>query len=273
MNCPIIKLNNGVEIPQVGLGVFRSEPGQETAKAVTYALEAGYRHIDTATAYDNEADVAKGITDSGVKRGDIFITTKMPTSEIEAGNFLESAKRSLELLETDYIDLYLIHWPVPGYLGAYEVMQKLYEDKKLRAIGVSNFEPRHLDALESRGFVTPAVNQIELHPGFQQRTLKPYTEGKGITVEAWSPLGGRDFLMINDPAILEIAGKHGKTGAQTVIRWHMQCGNIVIPKSVKRERIIENFDVFGFELDSDDMAKLAALDTGKRSYWDPNRYE
>ena len=273
MNYPMIKLNNGVEIPQIGLGVFRSEPGPETANAVTYALEAGYRHIDTAAAYRNEQDVAQGIKASSVKREDIFITSKLQTQEIEAKNALEATKRSFERLETDYIDLFLIHWPCPNFVEAYEVLQKFYEEKKFRAIGVSNFEPHHLKALEDRGLMTPAVNQIELHPKFQQKIVKPCSEEKGIFVEAWSPLGGADFVMVNEPVIVEIGKKYGKTGAQVIIRWHIQYGNIVIPKSVKQERIIENGNVFDFQLDADDMAAIAALDTNTRSYWDPNRWE
>ena len=153
------------------------------------------------------------------------------------------------------------------------MLQQFYEEKKFRAIGVSNFERHHLEALEAKGYVTPAVNQIELHPSFQQKIMKPYSESKGIHVEAWSPLGGRDFLLIGNPVILEIAEKHGKSGAQIIIRWHLQIGNIVIPKSVKKERIIENGDVFNFALDADDMARIAAMDTDSRSYWDPYRWE
>ncbi|MCL2055674.1 MAG: aldo/keto reductase [Oscillospiraceae bacterium] len=269
----MLTLNNGVEIPQLGLGVFRSEPGAETAYAVSCALEAGYRHIDTAAAYRNEKDVAQGIKDSDVPRSEIFITSKLSTEDIRAGNAQEGAKRSLGNLQTDYIDLYLIHWPCPGYAKAYETLQRLYEEKKFRAVGVSNFEVKHLDDLEARGFVTPAVNQIELHPTFRQKTVKPYSEGKGILIEAWSPLGGRDFLLVDHPVIAGIAQKHGKTGAQILIRWHIEDGNIVIPKSVKKDRIKENADVFGFALDAEDMAKIAAMDTGRRSYWDPNRWE
>jgi len=271
--CKNIVLNNGVEIPQFGLGVFRSEPGEETAKAVQIALEGGYRHIDTATAYRNEVDVATGVKASGVKREDIFITTKLVNAMIEAGQAKEGIAQSLASLETDYIDLYLIHWPVPGYLKAWEEIIRAYEDKKLRAIGVSNFQFRHLEALEKAGLMVPAVNQVELHPVFQQVEMKAYCEERGIFIEAWSPIGGRDHLCINHPAILAIAEKHGKAGAQVILRWHIQTGNIVIPKSIKKERILQNADIFDFELDASDMAALRAIDTGKRLYWSPDRYE
>ena len=269
----LVKLNNGMEIPQIGLGVFRSQPGVETSYAVSCALEAGYRHIDTAAMYGNEKDVAQGIKDSGISRGEVFITSKLSIDDIIAHSSMEGAKKSFNKLESDYIDLFLIHWPCPGFIEAYESLQRFYEDKKFRAIGVSNFEIHHLEALESRGYMTPAVNQIELHPSFQQKRIKPYCEEKGIFIQAWSPLGGRDFLLIDSPVIQEIAGKHGKTGAQVIIRWHLQIGNIVIPKSVKKERIIENGDVFNFALDSGDMDKIAAMDSGKRSYWDPCRWD
>lgn len=272
LNCPNLTFNNGVKIPIFGLGVFRSEPGQSTADAVQWALEAGYRHIDTAAAYRNEADVATGIKRSGVKREDIFITTKLATDEIEKKNALAAFEATLKKLDTDYVDLYLLHWPVENYVDAWEVLMKLYEEKRIRAIGVSNFQLRHLQTLERLGLTTPAANQIELHPSFQQKEVKPYCDEKGIIVEAWSPLGGQDHLLVNVPEIVEIGNKHGKTGAQVLIRWQIEKGNVVIPKSVKQNRIIENADVFDFALDAEDMAAIAALDTNQRSYWDPDRF-
>lgn len=272
LNCPDIKLNNGVTIPAFGLGVFRAEPGQSTADAVAWALEAGYRHIDTAAAYKNEQDVAEGIAKSGVKREDIFITTKLSTQDIEAKNAVEGFETTLKKLKTDYIDLYLLHWPVPNYVEAWEALMKFYEEKRIRAIGVSNFQLRHLQQLESLGLTKPAANQIELHPGFQQREVKPYCEERGIVIEAWSPLGGQGNLFINEPVLVEMGKKYGKTAAQVIIRWHLQIGNVVIPKSVKKERIIENADVFNFEIDAEDMAKIAAMDTNQRIYWDPDRF-
>ena len=273
LNYKMIRLNNGVEIPQFGLGVFRSEPGAETSKAVEWALEAGYRHIDTAAAYRNETDVAAGIAASGVKREDIFITSKLSTRDIEAGNAYEGTLASLEKLNTDYLDLYLLHWPITNYAAAWEVLMRFYEEKKIRAIGVSNFQTQHLQSLEEKGLLLPTANQIELHPGFQQKDLKAYCEARNITIEAWSPLGGQDHLFINNPVIEGIGNKYGKTGAQVIIRWHLQYGNIVIPKSVKQNRIIENSQVFDFELSAEDMAGIATLDTNQRTYWDPERWD
>lgn len=267
-----LTFNNGVEIPQFGLGVFRSEVGEETTNAVEWALEAGYRHIDTATAYRNEADVAEGIRRSGVKREDIFITTKCSTRDIEAKTGRECFERSLDLLKTDYVDLYLLHWPVPNYVDAYEVLIRLYEEKRIRAIGVSNFQVHHLQTLEGLGLMTPAANQIELHPAFQNREVKTYGESKGILTEAWSPLGGSEHLLLDNPVLVGIAQKYNKTAAQVIIRWQMQIGNIVIPKSVHKDRIIQNAQVFDFELSCEDMAAIAALDTNKRAYWDPERF-
>ena len=269
----MITLNNGVEIPQFGLGVFRSEVGTETSDAVRWALEAGYRHIDTAMMYRNEADVARGIRESGVPRNEIFITSKLAVQSIADRKFEEGVESSLAALKTDYIDLYLLHWPVTNFADAWRTLMKYYEQGALRAIGVSNFQVRHLQKLEAEGLALPAVNQIELHPSFQQRELKPYCEERNIRIEAWSPLGGRDFLLIDRPEIQKIAKKHGKTGAQVIIRWHLDTGNIVIPKSVKKNRIVENAQVFDFHLDAEDLATIAAMDTNQRSYWSPDRWD
>lgn len=269
----MIKLNNGVEIPEFGLGVFRSELGTETSNAVRWALEAGYRHIDTAMMYRNEADVARGIRESGVPREDIFITSKLAVQSIADRKFEEGVESSLASLDTDYIDLYLLHWPVTNFADAWRTLMKYYEKGALRAIGVSNFQIRHLQKLEAEGLTLPAVNQIELHPSFQERELKAYCEERGIRIEAWSPLGGADFLLIDRPEIRKIAEKHGKTGAQVLIRWHLDMGNIVIPKSVKQHRIVENAQVFDFHLDAEDLAEIAAMDTNKRSYWSPDRWD
>ncbi len=269
----MITLNNGVEIPQFGLGVFRSEVGTETSDAVRWALEAGYRHIDTAMMYRNEADVARGIRESGVPRDEIFITSKLAVQSIADRKFEEGVESSLAALKTDYIDLYLLHWPVTNFADAWRTLMKYYEQGALRAIGVSNFQVRHLQKLETEGLALPAVNQIELHPSFQQRELKPYCEERNIRIEAWSPLGGRDFLLIDRPEIQKIAKKYGKTGAQVIIRWHLDTGNIVIPKSVKKNRIVENAQVFDFHLDAEDLAAIAAMDTNQRSYWSPDRWD
>ena len=272
LNYTTLTFNNGVTIPQFGLGVFRSEVGEETAQAVQWALEAGYRHIDTAMAYRNERDVAEGIKRSGVPREEIFITTKCATGDIERRQALDCFHRSLDNLQMDYVDLYLLHWPVPNYEEAYEVITQLYEEKKIRAIGVSNFQVHHLENLERLGYLTPAANQIELHPAFQNREVKAYCGEKGIIVEAWSPLGGKDHLLLDNPTLTEIGKKYGKTSAQVIIRWHLQIGNVVIPKSVHQNRIIQNSEVFDFVLSDEDMAAIRALDTNQRAYWDPERF-
>ena len=267
-----LTFNNGVTIPNFGLGVFLSEVGETTTNAVEWALEAGYRHIDTAKAYGNEANVAEGIRRSGVRREDIFITTKCAVPNIEEEKALDSFNESLELLDTDYVDLYLLHWPAKNYEAAYEVLIKLYEEKKIRAIGVSNFQVHHLENLEAHGYMTPAANQIELHPAFQNREVSDYCKAHNILVEDWSPLGGQSHLLLDNPVLKAIGEKYGKSAAQVIIRWHMQIGHVVIPKSVHKERIIENADVFDFALTDEDMSAIAGLDTGVRAYWDPERF-
>ncbi len=273
MDTPLIKLNNGVVIPQLGMGVFHSEPGAETSTAVRWAIEAGYRHIDTAIAYNNEADVTAGILESGVKREEVFVSSKVASADIRGNTVREGIERSLDKSPGGYWDQLLIHWPVPGFIDAYEILLSFYEAKRVRVIGVSNFEPHHIQALLDRGYVLPAVNQVELHPSYQQKNVKRYCAEKGIAVEAWSPLGGRDHSLLGVPELIAIGEKYGKSSAQTIIRWHLQSGHIVIPKSVKKQRIIENSQVFDFELSTEDMAAIAALDTNKRSYWDPTRWD
>lgn len=273
LNYRYITLNSGYKIPQFGLGVFKSELGAETSNAVKWALEADYRHIDTAMMYHNEADVARGIKESGVKREDIFITSKLAVDSVLNKKAVEGIKSSLKALDTDYIDLYLIHWPATNFTEAWKIMNEYRDNGILRSIGVSNFQIRHLERIEKLGLSVPAVNQIELHPSFQQHELTAYCKERGIEIEAWSPLGGSDHSLIGNPVIQQIANKHGKTGAQVIIRWHVQKGNIVIPKSVKKERIEENSDVFDFILDDNDMEAIAGMDTGVRSYWDPDRWE
>lgn len=273
LNVPKIKLNNGVEIPQFGLGVFRSPVGEDTTNSVRWALEAGYRHLDTAMLYHNEQDVAKGIKQNGVKREELFITSKLANDNIESKTAEAGVQSSLEKLETSYLDLYLLHWPVTNFLDAWRVLAEHYAKGDFRAIGVSNFQIRHLEAIEKAGLPTPAVNQIELHPAFQEKELVAYCRERGIQIEAWSPLGGQDHLMINDPTVVAIAAKHGRTPAQTILRWHLQAGFIVFPKSNKKERILENANIFDFALDQDDMARFAALDANKRLYWSPDRWD
>ncbi|MGW5525748.1 aldo/keto reductase [Streptomyces xanthochromogenes] len=262
---PSITLNNGVEMPQLGFGVWQV-PDDEAAKAVTTAIESGYRSIDTAAIYENETGTGKAVASSGVAREELFITTKLWNSEQGYESTLRAFDASLDKLGLDYVDLYLIHWPVPAkdaYVDTYKAFEKILADGRARSIGVSNFQPEHLDRLLGETSVVPAVNQIELHPQLAQAESRALHAKHSIATEAWSPLGqGRGLLEV--PTVVAIARKHDRTPAQVVLRWHLQIGNVVIPKSVTPSRIKENIDVFGFELDADDLAALAALDEGKR---------
>jgi 2,5-diketo-D-gluconate reductase A len=267
-----IELRDGDPIPQLGFGVFQV-PAQETATAVFTALEAGYRHIDTAAAYGNEAEVGQAIRASGLDRGDVFLTTKCFNDDQGYDKARRAFDASLERLEYDYVDLYLIHWPVPAhdrYVDTWRAFIELQQEGVVRSIGVSNFQPPHLQRLIDESGVTPSVNQVELHPLFAQRGLRRVHEEMKIVTEAWSPLGqGKE---LGEPVIKEIAERHGRTPAQVIIRWHLQLGNVVIPKSVTPARIKENIDVFGFELDSDDMDAIEALDAGERIGPDPDTF-
>ena len=267
---PTIKLNNGVEIPQLGFGVFQV-PDEETTAAVTTALEAGYRSIDTAAIYGNEEGTGKAIAASGVPREDIFLTTKLWNSDQGYDSTLRAFDASLDKLGVEYVDLYLIHWPTPArdkYVDTYKAFEKLHADGRIRAIGVSNFEPDHLQRLIAETSVIPAVDQIELHPHLQQHAAREYHAEQGIATEAWSPLGsGKGLLEV--PAIVAIAQKHGRTPAQVVLRWHLQLGNVVIPKSVTPSRIKENIEVFDFSLDTEDLAAISALNEDRRLGPDP----
>ncbi|WP_329460035.1 aldo/keto reductase [Streptomyces sp. NBC_01497] len=252
-------------MPQLGFGVWQV-PDDEAAAAVGTAIEAGYRSIDTAAIYGNEEGTGKAIAASGIARDELFVTTKLWNSEQGHDTTLKAFDASLERLGLDYVDLYLIHWPAPAqgrYVETYKAFEKILADGRARAIGVSNFLPEHLEVLAAESSVVPAVNQIELHPQFQQAESRAVHASRGIVTEAWSPLGqGKGLLEV--PTVAAIAHKHGRTPAQAVLRWHLQLGNVVIPKSVTPSRIRENIDVFGFELDDDDLAAFAALDEGRR---------
>ncbi|MER6194158.1 aldo/keto reductase [Streptomyces cyaneofuscatus] len=270
---PSITLNNGLEMPQLGFGVWQV-PDDEAAKAVAKAIESGYRSIDTAAIYKNEKGTGRAIAASGVPRDELFVTTKLWNSEQGHDSTLRAFDASLDKLGLDYVDLYLIHWPVPAkdaYTDTYRAFEKIYADGRAKAIGVSNFHPEHLKRLLDETSVVPVLNQIELHPQFQQAEARAFHAEHGIATEAWSPLGqGKGLLEV--PTVVAIAQKHGRTPAQAVLRWHLQTGNIVIPKSVTPSRIEENLDVFGFELDADDLAAFAALDEGKRLGPDPAEF-
>jgi 2,5-diketo-D-gluconate reductase A len=270
---PAVRLNDGSDVPQFGFGVFQI-PTEQTVTAVRTALDAGYRHIDTAQMYGNEAEVGQAIAESGVAREEIFVTTKLDNGCHAYDAAIGALDESLRKLGFDYVDLFLIHWPRPQegrYVETWTAMEKLKADGKARSIGVSNFTVEHLERLAERTATVPAVNQIELHPQFPQAALRAYHAEHGIATEAWSPIGqGGDLLQ--DGRLRALADGHGRSPAQIVLRWHIQLGNIVFPKSVTPERIRENIDVFDFALSADDMAVIDGLDTGTRKGPDPNRF-
>lgn len=269
-----LTMNNGVQIPQLGLGVFQTPDGRATSQAVTWALQAGYRHIDTAMIYGNEESVGQGIRDSGLKRRDVFLTTKLWNDDIRSGRAKEAFEESLDRLGTDYVDLYLIHWPAQGWQQAWQDMEELYRQRRVRAIGVCNFQQHHLEELHSISSTKPAVNQIESSPQFVNQELIDYCHGElRIDVEAYSPLGGTGGSVLSDPRLESISRKVGRSPAQVILRWHIQRGLIVIPKSTHKERIEQNAQVFDFTLDEDDMNAISAMDSGIRAGADPDNFD
>jgi 2,5-diketo-D-gluconate reductase A len=268
---PSLVMNNGLQIPQLGFGVFLVPP-EETKQAVTEALEAGYRLIDTAQGYRNEEGVGAAIAESDVPRDELFITTKLTNSEQGYDTTLAAFDGSMDKLGIDVLDLFLIHWPQPmfdQYVETWRAFEKLLADGRVRSIGVSNFEIPHLQRLLAETDVTPAVNQIELHPEFPQEDLREFHQQHGIVTESWGPLGQGKGLLEN-PQIVEVAQRKDRTPAQIVLRWHVQLGCVVIPKSVNPDRIRENINIFDFELDDADMAEISKVRTGERLGGDPN---
>jgi 2,5-diketo-D-gluconate reductase A len=267
---PLVTLSDGRAIPQLGLGVYKVSDDEAT-DAVGSALEAGYRHIDTAAFYENEKGVGQAIRQSGLPRHEVFVTSKVWQDDHGYDETRRAFDTSLARLGFDYLDLYLIHWPAPRqnrYVETWRALESLKADGLVRSIGVSNFHPHHLDRLAQEGGETPVINQVELHPWLQQAGVREYDDAHGIATEAWSPLArGR---ILDDPTLATLASKHGRSPAQIVLRWQLDLGNIVIPKSITPARIRENIDVFDFALDDDDRARIAALDSGQRTGKDPD---
>ncbi|KQQ51431.1 MULTISPECIES: aldo/keto reductase [unclassified Plantibacter] len=266
MTVPTITLNDGHTIPQLGFGVFLVDP-QEAERIVSDALEVGYRHIDTAAIYKNEEGVGAAIAKSGIPRDELFITTKLWNDRHQKASAHAAIDESLDKLGLDHVDLYLTHWPTPGkddYLEAWLALEEIKAAGKTRSIGVSNHQVEHLEKLLANSDTVPAVNQIELHPAFAQRELRTFGAEHGIHIESWGPLGQGKYDLFGEQSVAAAAEAHGVTPAQVVIRWHLQNGLIVFPKSNSRERIAQNFDVFGFELSADEIAAIDALDSGKR---------
>jgi 2,5-diketo-D-gluconate reductase A len=269
---PLVRLRDGIDIPQLGFGVFQVPP-EDTADVVRMALSTGYRHIDTAAAYQNEEAVGRAVRASGLERSEVFVTTKCANSDHGYDEATQALRASLDRLEMDYVDLYLIHWPVPSrnrYVETWKAFINAHQQGLVRSIGVSNFQPAHLERLIGETGVTPTINQVELHPRLQQRELRRDHADLGIVAEAWSPLAQGEVL--DDPTITVVAEAHDRTPGQVVIRWHIQLGNVVIPKSVTPERIEQNFRVFDFELTQDEMAAIEALDANQRTGPNPDTF-
>ena len=263
MTVPTITLNNGTTIPQLGFGVFKVDP-EETQRIVSDALEVGYRHLDTAMIYGNETGVGGAIAGSGIDRDELFVTTKLWNSDQGTQSALDAFDLSLAKLGLDYVDLYLIHWPSAHrgkYVESWKALEQIAESGRAKAIGVSNFTPQLLQPLLDAADVVPAVNQIEYHPYFQQLESKAFNTSHGIVTESWGPLGQGD--LVDDAGVDAIAAKYGKSVAQVIIRWHLDIGNIVIPKSNRKERMAENFDVTDFALTPDEVAVVSAVNRGE----------
>ena len=272
---PDVTLNNGRTIPQFGFGVFQIKP-DDTAKAVTEALEAGYRHIDTAEMYGNEKEVGTAIAKSGLDRADVYVTSKLNNGFHRPDDARRAFAASLDALGFDYLDLFLIHWPLPtryggDYVSTWQALEEFYRDGRARSIGVSNFQPHHLRRLHNECEITPAVNQIEIHPYLTQDDVRAFCAEHQIAVEAWSPLA--QGLVLDDPTIVEIAKRARKTPAQVVLRWHIERGDIVFPKSVTPSRIAENIDIFNFELSGEDVEAISALNRNHRTGPDPDKFD
>jgi 2,5-diketo-D-gluconate reductase A len=271
---PTLRLNNGVQIPQLGFGVFQVPP-EDTAEVVRTALDAGYRLIDTAAGYQNEEGVGKAIADRDIPRDELFVTTKLANADHGFDNALRAFDDSLAKLGLDVVDLYLIHWPLPKsglYVETWRALERIYAEGRARSIGVSNFTATHLRRLAAETEVVPAVNQVELHPRLSQAELRAYHREHGIVTEAWSPIGQGQGLL-EDPVVVDLARRRDRTPAQVVLRWHIQLGNIAIPKSVTPERIRSNIEVFDFTLSEDEMGELSGLDSGQRVGPDPDTFD
>ena len=271
-NVPTIELGDGVRIPQLGFGVFQIKP-DETAAAVKRALDIGYRHIDTAEMYGNEKEVGQGVRDAGLDRADVFVTSKLNNGFHKPDDARRAFDRTLQALDSDYVDLFLIHWPLPtlyggDFVSTWNVLEEFAKDGRARSIGVSNFQPAHLDQLADETDTVPSVNQIEVHPYFTNEQVRAYGRDHGIVTEAWSPIAQGEVL--DDPVINRIADGRGKSPAQVVLRWHIQRGDIVFPKSVSQERMKSNFEIFDFDLDHSEMGAISALDKGESGRTGPN---
>jgi 2,5-diketo-D-gluconate reductase A len=269
---PNVTLNNGVEIPQLGFGVFQIPPADTKAATLT-ALEIGYRHIDTAEMYKNEKGVGEAVRESGIPRDEIFVTSKLNNTFHAHDAAMKAFDGTLSVLDIDYLDLFLIHWPLPAvgdFVETWKAMEEMHATGKVRAIGVSNFQPAHIQRLIDNTDILPSINQIEAHPYLTQDDVRSFDFDNGIVTEAWSPLA--QGLVLGDPVIQEIADAHGKTTAQVTLRWHIQRGDVVFPKSVTRSRMIDNFDIFGFELTEDELGAITALNKNERTGPNPDEF-